>query len=126
MISLWIKSLNISAVLEKCLGHSTVLYWWSRNFGKFEIIKGFYSTVYWSIKRFQLIYELLIAKLNANWFDTKSLNFILAYFTNRKQKTKIGSSFSDFVNIFFDVPKVQYSDLFFSLFTCLFCLWNMT
>ena len=33
-------------------------------------------------------HELLIAKLNAYGFDIKSLNFILAYFTNRKQKNK--------------------------------------
>ena len=32
--------------------------------------------------------ELQIAKLNAYGFDIKSLNFILAYFTNRKQKNK--------------------------------------
>ena len=50
-------------------------------------------------------HELLIAKLNAYGFDVKSLNFILAYFTNRKQKTNIGSSFSDFLNIIFGVPQ---------------------
>ena len=43
-------------------------------------------------------HELLIAKLNAYGFDAKSLNFTLAY---REQKTKIGSSFSDFLNILF-------------------------
>ena len=30
---------------------------------------------------------------------------MLAYFINRKQKTKIGSSFSDFVNILFGAPQ---------------------
>ena len=38
-------------------------------------------------------HELLIATLNAYGFDIKSLNFILAYFTNRKQKTKIQLQF---------------------------------
>ena len=48
---------------------------------------------------------MLIAKLNAYGFDIKSLNFILAYFTNRKQKTNICSSFSDFLNTLFGVPQ---------------------
>ena len=50
-------------------------------------------------------HELPIAKLNVYGFDKKSLNFILAYFTNRKQKTRIGSSFSDFLKIIFGVPQ---------------------
>ena len=37
----------------------------------------------------------------------ESLNFILAYFYNQKQKTKIGSSFSDVRNILFGVPQVS-------------------
>ena len=43
-------------------------------------------------------HELLIAKLNANRFDKKSLDFILAYFINRKQKTKIRYGFSGFIS----------------------------
>ena len=49
--------------------------------------------------------ELLIAKVSVYRFDIKSLNFILDYFTNRKQKTKIGSSFSEFLNILFVVSQ---------------------
>ena len=55
-------------------------------------------------------HELLIAKLNAYRFDIKSLNFILAYFPNRKQKTKIGSSFSGYLNILFGVPQDSIFD----------------
>ena len=41
------------------------------------------------LKAFDCIsHELLIAKLNAYRFDIKSLNFILAYFPNRKTKNK--------------------------------------
>ena len=84
------------------------------------------STV-WSIKSFDRIsHELLIAKLNSYGFDIKSLNFILAYFTNRKQKTKIGSSFSDFPNIIFVVPQGSILGPFFSSFTYVIYLWNMT
>ena len=55
-------------------------------------------------------HELLIVKLNAYRFDIKSLNFILAYFPNRKQKTKIGSSFSGYLNILFGVPQDSIFD----------------
>ena len=48
---------------------------------------------------------LLIAKLNAFGFDKKSLSFISAYLYNREQKTKVGSEFSDFLNILFGVPQ---------------------
>ena len=44
-------------------------------------------------------------KLNAFGFDKKSLSFISAYLYNRKQKTKVGSEFSDFLNILFGVPQ---------------------
>ena len=58
----------------------------------------------------RISHELLIAKLNAYRFDIKSLNFILAYFPNRKQKTKIGSSFSGYLNILFGVPQDSIFD----------------
>ena len=48
---------------------------------------------------------LLIAKLNAFSFNKKSLSFISVYLYNRKQKTKVGSEFSDFLNILFGVPQ---------------------
>ena len=49
---------------------------------------------------------LFIAKLVANSFDTKSLIFILAFLKSRKQKTNIGSAFSDYLNALFSVPPV--------------------
>ena len=48
---------------------------------------------------------LLIAKLNAFGFDKKSLSFISTYLYNRKQQTKVGSEYSDFLNMLFGVPK---------------------
>ena len=51
------------------------------------------------------------------------LLFISAYLYNRKQKTKVGSEFRDFLHILFDVPqepilgliliKISIADLFF-------------
>ena len=44
-------------------------------------------------------HELLIANLNAYGFDGPSLKFISAHLNFRKEKTKVGSTFSDYLNI---------------------------
>ena len=49
--------------------------------------------------------QLLLAKLSAYSFDMKSIGFISAYFKNRKQKTKSGSSFSKYLNMLFGVSQ---------------------
>ena len=41
-----------------------------------------------------LNHKLLLKKLQAYGFHKKSLSFIESYFANRKQRTKIGDSFS--------------------------------
>ena len=41
-------------------------------------------------------HKKLFKKLNAYGFEKKSLSFIESYFTNRKQRTKIGHSFSKY------------------------------
>ena len=50
-------------------------------------------------------HQLLIAKLSAYGFDMKSIAFISAYLKNRKQKTKIWSTFSECLNILFGIPQ---------------------
>ena len=83
--------------------------------------KGAFAATFTDLsKLFDCIsYELLIAKLNAYGFDIKSLNFILVYFTNRKQKTKICSSFSDFLNILLGVPQGSIlGPLLFIIYIC--------
>ena len=50
-------------------------------------------------------HELLIAKLQCYGLDKGTLqHFILHYLTNQKQRTKIGSSFSSWCNIYTEVP----------------------
>ena len=64
-------------------------------------------------------HELLIAKLNVYGFDSPSLKFISAYLNFRKQKTKVGSTFSDYLNILFCVPQGSIAGpLFFNVYTC--------
>ena len=48
-------------------------------------------------------HQLLIAKLSVYGFDMKSIAFISAYLKNQKQKTKIGSTFSEYLNMLFGV-----------------------
>ena len=50
-------------------------------------------------------HDLLIAKLHAYGFSMESLQLIGNYLTNRKQRTKINSTFSEWVNIIFGVPQ---------------------
>ena len=64
-------------------------------------------------------HELLIAKLNAYGFDSPSLKFISAYLNFRKQNTKFGSTFSDYLNILFGVPQSSIAGpLVFNVYTC--------
>ena len=50
-------------------------------------------------------HELLIAKLKCYGIDNGSLRLLLDYLTNRKQRTKIGSSFSSWCDINTGVPQ---------------------
>ena len=50
-------------------------------------------------------HDLLIAKLHVNNFDYGALTLIRSYLSNRKQRTKINSSFSSWHEIFAGVPQ---------------------
>ena len=52
-----------------------------------------------------LNHELLIAKLDAYGFDALSLSFIYSYISERKQRTKIKTAFSSWVNIKSGIPQ---------------------
>ena len=78
------------------------------------------------LKAFDCIdHELLITKLNAYVFDNSSLTFIYSYFSDRKKRTKVNSSFSCLAEILFGVTQgsilgpllfnAYMSDLFFEV-----------
>ena len=48
-------------------------------------------------------HDLLIAKLNAYGFSTKSLGLIYDYISHRKQRTKVNESYSSLREIFLGV-----------------------
>ena len=49
-------------------------------------------------------HNLLIAKLNACWFEERSLEFIHSYLTKCKQGTKVDSAFSSWEMLLSGVP----------------------
>ena len=57
-------------------------------------------------------HDLLIAKLYAYGFDKVLSNFIYPCLRQRKQKTKVGSTFSDLLKILFGVPQGSILDRF--------------
>ena len=52
-----------------------------------------------------LPHDLLVAKLEAYGIDSNGLNLILNYLSNRKQRTKMNSSYSSWYNIIRGVPQ---------------------
>ena len=52
-----------------------------------------------------LNHDLLLAKLNAYGYDHSALKFISSYLKERKQRTKVSSSFSSWKEVMFGVPQ---------------------
>ena len=68
-----------------------------------EIVMEFFTDL---SKAFDCLkHDLLIAKLHAFGFDYKSLRVMYAYLNNRVQVTKVGSYYSEILDIIFGVPQ---------------------
>ena len=52
-----------------------------------------------------LNHNLLIAKLEAYGFDNSALGYIYNYLKQRKQRTKVGNSYSSWRELFYGVPQ---------------------
>ena len=52
-----------------------------------------------------LPHDLIIAKLEAYRLDTNSLRFLFGYFSCRKQKTKMGSTYSNWSEVLRGIPQ---------------------
>ena len=64
-----------------------------------------------------LPHDLVVAKFEAYGIDKNELNLIHNYLTNRKQRTKVSSSYSDSYDKVRDVPRGSIlGPLFFNLF----------
>ena len=71
-----------------------------------------------------LNHELLIAKLNAYGYSSPSLKFVPTYLNFREQKTKLGSTFSDYLKNLFGVPQGSIAGPLFSILTLTTCSSN--
>ena len=58
-----------------------------------------------------LKHDLLIAKLAAYGFDSQTLKFAFSYPFGGSHRTKINNADNNYLEIIFDVPKVQYKGL---------------
>ena len=78
-----------------------------REIRKIRDSKGVFATVLTDLSKvFDCIsHELLLAKLHAYGFDQISLTFMHADLSQRLQKTKVGSNFSELLSILFGVPQ---------------------
>ena len=66
-----------------------------------------------------MTHDLLIAKLHALNFDMNALNLIFDYLTERKQRVKINSRFSSYLDKFQGAPQGSIlGPLLFNLFLC--------
>ena len=92
--------------LSSGIQHSNCLLVMIEKLRKIRDEKGVFAAVLTDVsKAFACLpHQLLIAKLSAYGFDMKSIAFISAQLKNRKQKTKIGSTFSECLIILFGVP----------------------
>ena len=66
-----------------------------------------------------IVDDFLIAKLEAYGFSYEALKVMYNYVTDRKRRTKVNNSFSDFIDLLLGVPQGSILDpLLFSIYIC--------
>ena len=118
-LTLIISYLNINVDFAKDLTHNTayMIEKWKESVdsgGAFGALMTDLS------KAFDCLHhELLIAKLDAYGFDIKSVKLIQQYLSNRKQRVKVGNTYSSWKDIFYGIPQGSILGLLISnIFLC--------
>ena len=66
-----------------------------------------------------ILHDLLVAKLEAYGFSYQPLKFMYSYVTDRKHRTKLNNSFSDFIDLLLGVPQGSIlGPLLFNIYIC--------
>ena len=66
-----------------------------------------------------IVHDFLIAKLEAYGFSFEALKVMYNYLTDRKHRTKVNNSFSDFIDLLLGVPQVLIlGPLLFNIYIC--------
>ena len=66
-----------------------------------------------------IVHDFLIAKLEAYGFSYEALKVIYNYLTDRKHRTKVNNSFSDFIDLLLGVPQGSIlGPLLFNIYIC--------
>ena len=96
-LTLIISYLNIDVDFAKDLRHNMIEKWKER----VDTGEAFGALMTDLSKAFDCLHhELLIAKLDAYGFDIKSVKLIQQYLSNRKQRVKVGNTYSSWKDIF--------------------------
>ena len=66
-----------------------------------------------------LLHDLLIAKLHAYGIKKGALNLLFSYLKNRKQRLRLNNTYSQWIDILFDVPQGSIlGPVLFNIFLC--------
>ena len=91
---------NFIVVFAKAIGKNIACYIWWRKRKKVEILRDFLQLFFWIFLQLLIVFcKLYVYNFN------KLFTFTYAHLSQRKQKTKLVSTFSELISFLFGVPR---------------------